>query len=83
MACVPLPKVEVPKLPAPLTIEPTVPEFSFAPALCCKVLPFPLATPPIPLPPGTINPAVIAIVNNATAQITKFLNSLTIPCPKE
>jgi len=83
MACVPLPKVEAPKLPAPLTITPSVPEFSFDPALCCKVLPFPLATPPVPLPPGTLNPAVVAIVTNAMSQVTKFLNSLSIPCPKE
>lgn len=83
MACVPLPKVAAPTLPAPLSIAPSVPTLSFDPDLCCKVLPFPLATPPVPLPAGTINPAVIAIVTNAMAQIQTYLNSLSIPCPKE
>ena len=83
MACVPLPKVEVPKLPAPLSIAPSVPTLSFDAALCCKVLPFPLATPAIPLPPLLVNPALIAIVNQTMSKVTAFINSLSIPCPKE
>lgn len=83
MACVPLPKVEAPTLPSPLTIHPSVPELSFDPALCCKVLPFPLATPPIPLPAGVLNPAVFVIINQAMSKVTTYLNSFEIPCPKE
>jgi hypothetical protein len=47
------------------------------------VLPFPLATPAIPLPPLLVNPALIAIVNQTMSKVTAFINSLSIPCPKE
>ena len=83
MACTPLPKVPLPTLPGGLSLTPPQPSASFNADLCCKMLPVPLATPAAPLPPLTINPGVIAIVNQVMSQITTFLNSLTIPCPKE
>jgi len=86
--CVDLPHPPpVPPLPFPLTIAPTFPVVSFDAALCCKILPFPLVTPPFPLPPGTLNPAVVqAIVlslTNAMQAIQNYIDALPLDCPFE
>ena len=83
MACIPLPKVPLPTLPLPLTIAPKLPTLSFDPNLCCKLPIPPIATPPVPLPPLTVNPATVAIVTQNMAIVQKFINSLSLPCPKE
>jgi len=83
MACVPLPAVPVPTLPGGISLTPPAPPgISFDPELCCKLLPFPLATPPISLPPGTLNPAVIAAVTAILQQIQDFLDGAVLRCPR-
>lgn len=82
MACLPLPKASVPSI-APLSVSATIPALAFDPDLCCKI-PIPqVATPPIPLGPGILNPTVLAVIQSQLAIVVGFVNSLSIPCPKE
>lgn len=82
--CLDIPILPVPPpLPLGLTIAPTFPVFSFNPALCCRILPFPLVTPPIPLPPFVLNAGVILVLTNAMQAIQNFLDSLPLDCPFE
>lgn len=83
MACTPLPQVSAPELPAPLSIDPPSVSVEFDAAMCCKIIPFAAATPPIPLPPLTLNPAVNAIITENIALVQAFLDSLPLECPKE
>lgn len=83
MPCVELPKLPVPQLPSPFTIAIALPTASFDFSLCCKLLPFAIATPPIPIPPIVLNPAVIAALNAGVATVIGYINSLAVPCPLE
>jgi hypothetical protein len=83
MACIPLPDVALPTLPSPLTLTPPDPGISFDPELCCKLLPFPVATPPISLPPAVINGATLAILTNALSAVQTYLDALPLDCPRE
>ena len=83
MACTPLPDIPLPSLPGGITLTPPDPGVSFDPALCCKLLPFPVATPPIALPVGTLSPAVIATLLETLQGIQDYLDGLPLRCPRE
>jgi hypothetical protein len=84
MPCTPLPTLALPTLPAPLTLTPPAPpSIDFDPSLCCKLLPFPVTTPPVPLPVGVLNPAVVAVLTQQMAAAQSFLDSLSFSCPRE
>jgi hypothetical protein len=83
MACIPIPAVPLPELPFPLTFGVTTPPFDFDPALCCKLLPFPIALPPIPLPLGTLNPAVVGVIMANLQAMNDFVDALPLKCPRE
>ncbi len=84
MPCTPLPAVELPELPAGISLTPPAPPgIEFDPELCCKLLPFPLATPPIVFPPGTINSAVLAALNAALQSVQDYLDAIPFRCPRE
>ena len=83
MACIPLPKAAVPTLPSPLSVDPPAVSLEFQAGLCCKLLSLPPASIAIDLPPGVINAAAIALINQNLAAIQTFLDSLPLDCPKE
>ena len=83
MACIALPLPTLPTLSLGLTLGLDIPQFSFDPILCCKILPFPLVTPPIPLPTFVFNPAVIATINTYIAAINAYHDALSFDCPLE
>lgn len=84
MACVPIPQVPNPELPFPLTIAPPeTPDPGFSADLCCKILAFTIPTPPIPLPPGTVNPATAALITSNLAAVQAYLDALPLKCPRE
>jgi hypothetical protein len=80
--CLGLPPLPIPTLPTPFTIGLPLPIPSFNAALCCKILPFTI--PPIPpLPTGTINPAIITVINEALGAITAYFDQFQFSCPLE
>lgn len=82
MACIPVPAVVVPTLPAPLSIDfGALPSIS-TPGLCCNLLAPITLVPPIPLPAAVLNPAVLATINAALHQVQDFLDHLEVPCPR-
>lgn len=83
MACIPLPDIELPTLPSPLTIDPPAVSVSFETGLCCKLLNLPPVGVAIDLPPGTLNPAIIVTLNENIAAVQAYLDSLPLDCPKE
>lgn len=83
MACIDLPLPTLPTLTLGLTLGIAIPQFTFDLELCCKILPFPLVTPPIPLPTLVFNPAVIATINTYIAAINAYHDALTFDCPLE
>lgn len=84
MACIPLPAVTPPVLPAPFSIAPPAPPaISVALTACCKLSVIPPLTIPIPIPPLVLNPAVIATINAALQTVDAYLDALALPCPRE
>lgn len=84
MACLPIPTLPIPTLPAGIGISFTLPPITFDPALCCKILPFPLSTPPIPIALGVaIPPAINAAIASAISSVQQYLDQLVIHCPRE
>jgi hypothetical protein len=84
MPCLPITLPSIPTIPSPLTLGIGLPSASFDPKLCCKLLPFPIVTPPIPLPPGVFNPAVVAVINAQLSALTAtYFNLLPLKCPRE
>jgi hypothetical protein len=83
MACIPIPDAPLPTLPDGITIAPTFPSQSFNPALCCKVLDFPLTTPPVAIPPALLNPAVSAVIATTIKGVQDYVDQLPHDCPKE
>ena len=57
--------------------------FTFDPTLCCKILPFPIATPPIPFPPLVLNPGVIAALNAQITLLNAYFDAFAFDCPLE
>lgn len=87
MACIPLPKLDLPTLPAPLSLTPPAPPTVSIDAnlpFCCKVASLAGSfSIPIPIPPLVLNPAVIAIINAALGAVDAYLDALPLSCPKE
>ena len=83
MACQPLRLPILPTLPGSITIAPTLPSATFDPALCCKILPFPLGTPAPPIPPLLLNPAVNAAIASVLKSVQDYVDLLPVTCPKE
>lgn len=91
MACIDLAVPPLPPLPLPFSIPalPSIP-IPAQPQLCCQlpdiVSMITSQLPPIPLPPGTINPAevqiLVAAVQNALATVQTYIDGLIPPCPK-
>lgn len=84
MACVPIPVVPEPTLPAPLGVTPPpIPDVPGIPNLCCK-LPLPPIPPiPISIPPTVLSPAFIATLNAYLKVAVDYINSLHPKCPLE
>lgn len=83
MPCIAVPEISIPSLPAPFSFGASQPpSVSFDPELCCKIIQFPLKLPPLPLPPGVLNPAFITAMNAAKSQVTAFIRSLSFNCPR-
>lgn len=81
MPCIPLPIPTVPSLPSPFTLGITTPPIHFNPQFCCKIPPI-VNLPPLPI--GiTVNPAIIATLNAAIAEVNNYLHSLPLDCPRE
>ena len=83
MACIPIPDVPVPTLPAGISITPTLPSQDFDAALCCKVLQIEIKPPPIPIPPLLLNPAVNAVIATTIKGVQDYIDALPHDCPKE
>jgi hypothetical protein len=83
MPCLPIASLPIPELPFPLTIGPPIIDIEFDPKLCCKLLPFPLVVPPIPLPPGTLNPAIVAVIQAQLASMNTYFDALPFKCPRD
>jgi hypothetical protein len=83
MACVPIPPLPLIELPPGITLGASVPTLSFDETLCCKIASFSFATPPIPLPPLVLQPAIIATINTALAALAAYHASLPFDCPLE
>lgn len=84
MACIVAPKLPIPTLPFPFTATPpAIPTLAFNPKLCCNLIS--LSTPPlhIPLPPLTLNPAIVAGFRAGVATVLAYVNALQIPCPRD
>lgn len=83
MACIPLPAVALPVLPAPFSIDPPeLPAITIGAEFCCK-LPTLSVTPLIPIPAAILNPAVIALINAASDVINAYIDALPLDCPRE
>lgn len=83
MPCIPPPQLPIPELPLPLTIAPPpLPSIEFDADLCCKIITLDLVPPPIPIPPGAINPAVVAVLRQNLKLVQAFLDKLPPSCPR-
>jgi hypothetical protein len=86
MACIPVPSLPFPVLPAPLSLSPPLPPTPpTVPGaiLCCKLPPVPPPPIPIPIPPLILNPALLASLNAFIDQARAYINSLPLKCPVE
>lgn len=83
MPCLELPIPTLPTLGGGFTLGAAIPSFSFDAQLCCKILPFPIVTPPIPLGSLVFNPAVIATLNAAIATFNSYHDAAIFGCPLE
>lgn len=83
MACVPIPDIPVPTLPAGISLTPTLPSFDFDENLCCKILQLELKPPPIPIPPLLLNPGVNAAIASTVKGVQDYIDRLPHDCPKE
>lgn len=84
MPCLELPIPTLPTLGGGFTLGASLPSFSFDPQLCCKILPFPVVTPPIAiaLPVGVMAGA-IASLNLAITAVNAFHDGFVFNCPLE
>jgi len=92
MPCIPIPKTPQPPFPFPYTVPPlSFPPIPTEPDLCCQLPDFIAMiaehVPPIPLPPGTINPAtaqeIAAAIQLAVDTIDSYLDQLQPECPRQ
>lgn len=84
MACKELPLAELPSLPTGLTLGADLASITFDPTLCCKLLPFPVISPPASFLVGiATDPAVVAILKAKLALVTAYFDSKPTRCPRE
>ena len=84
MACLKVPVPVLPTLPSGFGFGITLPGLTFDPTLCCKILPFPIPIPPIPLGQGIpIPPAVLAAIAAAETALLAYIDLLQVDCPFE
>lgn len=84
MSCLAAPAPPIPTLPTGFGFGATTPSISFDPTLCCKILPFPIAIPPIPLAVGVQIPAaILAAIAEAEAVLLAYIDQLSVDCPLE
>lgn len=82
MACLEIPAVPFPELPAPLTLGAALPSQSFDPTLCCKLLPFPVVAPPVTL--GVVlTGAIVVALNTQMALMLAYFDARPLNCPYE
>lgn len=81
MPCASLPTPTPPALPPGITLAFPLPAFSGDLTLCCKLVDFPVASPPLPLPPAVIS--ALGPLNAALDQVMAYFSALALPCPKE
>ena len=81
-SCIPLPHVPVPDFPAGLDLSVQTPSITFDPELCCKLLPYPVAVPSVPLG-GIIDTAFLLAIAAQVQIINAWIDSLAISCPRE
>ena len=74
----------MPSLPGGITLTPPAPPATeFDADLCCKLLPFAVQPPPLPLPPGVVNAGTAAIIKTTLASVQAYLDALPVSCPRE
>jgi len=84
LSCLAAPSIPLPTLPSGFGFGATTPPIDFAPEICCKILPFPIAIPPIPLGVGIPIPAaVLAAIAEAETVLLAYIDKLQIDCPLE
>lgn len=84
MACLPIPVLPFPVLPAGFSISPPSPyPLPYPPGICCQVIGFPIPTPPITLPPFIVNSTFIAALNAAMSVVKTYTDAIPLKCPKE
>ncbi len=84
MPCIELTLPEPPDLGFGLSIAPIeLPPFSGELDLCCKIVAFATPPIPIPLPAGTMNASVTALLTNALNAVQAYLDALPLDCPME
>jgi hypothetical protein len=84
MPCLPIPELPFPELPGQLSITPPIPTPpDFDPKLCCKLLPFQIKAPPLPIPPLVLNPAALAVLRTAQTAIRTYRDAIPLKCPRE
>lgn len=82
MSCLKVPVPPLPTLPTGFGFGVTLPPFNFNPLLCCKILPFPISIPPLPLSVGISIPApILAAVAEAETVLLAFIDQLEVDCP--
>lgn len=92
MPCIPNPIPTPPPLPVPPFGIPAlpIPPIPAEPELCCQlpdIASLILAhAPPIPLPPGTINPAaaqaIVAIIEEGIDAVMTYIDAIPLECPR-
>lgn len=82
MACLELPATPFPTLPGGLTLGAAMPGTVLDPALCCKLLPFPVVVPPVALG-VSLSPVIVAALNTALTALNAYMDALPIKCPIE
>lgn len=84
MACVPIPEIPQPVLPAGFSLTPPAPfPLPYAAGICCQTINFTTGAPPLPLPPLIVNPAFIIALTHAISVAQAYIDALPVTCPKE
>lgn len=82
MPCTFSPLPPFPPLPPGLSLGIPIPSPSFNATLCCKILAFDPAIPPVPLPPFAAQ-AAAAIILAQLALLEAYFDAQPFPCPRE
>lgn len=83
LACIPLPDIEFPKLPFPLSVSPPeLPAIDLSANLCCYNPKFSYH-PVLPLSPLVLNPTAMAIISAAVDAIEAYKDAIPLDCPRQ